>query len=239
MRGRLSAAGAALILCAGLLPARQLPLGGITGGAAASITATLFVASGGFGTSPSTSKALTGLTTSDLLVIWGETHGTALNTPSGCGTVFTLQGTPSGTPVQSVWTSPSTTTGGCTVSLSAISGGGTEINLAVYVVHGSTQTFNAISSYQADTGFCTSCTGAALTTTGSNRMALFFAFRNAAPTSVASLSPYTQDNDSVPAGSGTEVFQGQILQASAGTITPTWSNTLVGDHYSDVSISVF
>jgi len=35
MRGRLPAAGAALILCAALLPARQLPLGGITGGAAA------------------------------------------------------------------------------------------------------------------------------------------------------------------------------------------------------------
>jgi len=207
--------------------------------AGSSLTTTLFVANGGFGTNPSTSKGLTGLTTSDFLVIWGETHGTGLNTPSGCGTTFTLQGTPSGSPVQTVWTSPSTTTGSCTLSLSATSGGGTEINLAIYVVHGTTQTFNAISSYQADTGFCTSCTGAALTTTGSNRMALFFAFRNAAATSVASLSPYTQDNDSVPAGSGTEVFEGHVLQVSAGTITPTWSNTLVGDHYSDVSISVY
>ena len=208
--------------------------------ATSSLTVTLFVSNGNFGASPTATVGLTGLATSDFLVIFSIINGTTLtlNTPSGCGTVFTSRGSPpgSGSPIMGVWTSPSTTTGSCTVTQTSSSSGSAGINLLVYAVHGSTKTFDAISTYETDTGFCTSCTGQAVSTGGSNHMALFFGWNNGSVT-ISALSPYTTDQNSVKAGSGQVVIGGSYLKAASGSVTPTWTSS--GAHYADVSIAVY
>jgi hypothetical protein len=203
--------------------------------APAGFTFNYYASNGNFGTSVTATVAISVASTStDLLVIRSGTQGTALSTPTApCFSTATLRGTP-GTPavLQSVWTAVPTATGACTVSAAMTSAGNSDINLDVYVVHGTTQNFDAISTYQGDTGFCTSCSGTNLVTAHSD-MTLVLGYTGS---TISALSPYSVDENATPAGSGTAIFAGHN-SASSGTYTPTWTSG--GAHYAVVSIGVY
>ena len=214
-------AGFAFLACNGST-GTWIVLGGGSGGGGGG-NPTFVSAVGAVGTNsvgPSTTATLS-ITTGNLLVLYGAGFSlTGWNTPSGCVSAWTAQGSPTtGSGAQSIWTGISNVTGSCTVTFSASSSGSAGLGGVLVQASNATATGLVLSSY--GTASCSSsCAGSTLTTTAANSLALtFMAYGGAI--SMGTPSPFSFDVNGVDAA-GILRGGGHYVQASTGLYSPTW-----------------
>ena len=218
-----------IIIAFGLsVPAQVvLPMGAMTVRSAAPAIVSQQICSGVLTANPSTTCTLSGGVTAGNYVMQYAGLGavvTTWNTPTqsaGTSTIgaFVLKGTcPGGTSRQCIWLAPVTGTGSLTTTISATVGS-TNLGGALYQLSNVTGGFDGL-VYDLP-AFCTTCTGASITTTGSNRMVVTCMLYGTTFQAFSAPGPFaTFDFNSTDTVN--TVACGHLLQSSPGTYTPTW-----------------
>lgn len=231
---------AALMLLLPLHP-QGIPLGSTYQGSAAAVPSVVNTCgTGAFGTNPSASFtygtggsgtcANTSTPTSgDILTvfIYGLIGTPTIATPSGCATWTLVQH--DATNDQSIYVGSASSSGSCTVTESTTSSSNASVDVVGYdVSHALTTTDGSNSALSA---FCTSCSGPSITTTVNGDMVLSVTVESGTSHTDTVSSPFTQDYFSQNASSGDTQLAGHDLQATAGAINMSWTDSSGNNFY--------